>query len=90
MALAQRLDIKLGQSLVMTPQLLQSIRLLQLTHAELSQFIAEEIERNPFLEMTGAAGEASGEPQPSAPAEMRAEAGDWVAPELSAETSAES
>ena len=34
----------------MTPQLMQSIRLLQLTHAELERFIEEEMERNPLLE----------------------------------------
>ena len=34
----------------MTPQLMQSIRLLQLTHVELEHFIDDEIERNPLLE----------------------------------------
>ncbi|MEM6461803.1 MAG: RNA polymerase factor sigma-54 [Pseudomonadota bacterium] len=39
-----------NQSLVMTPQLLQSIRLLQLTSAELGQYIERELESNPLLE----------------------------------------
>ncbi|WFU51758.1 RNA polymerase factor sigma-54 [Sinorhizobium terangae] len=39
------------QSLVMTPQLIASIRLLQLAHAELHQFVEQEIEKNPFLEL---------------------------------------
>ena len=50
MALAAKLQLRQAQSLVMTPQLMQSIRLLQLTHAELERFIDEEIERNPLLE----------------------------------------
>ncbi|MCT7378573.1 RNA polymerase factor sigma-54 [Chelativorans salis] len=49
MALSPSLNLRQSQSLVMTPQLLQSIRLLQLTHVELEQFIAGEIERNPLL-----------------------------------------
>ncbi|WP_051558898.1 RNA polymerase factor sigma-54 [Allorhizobium undicola] len=39
------------QSFVMTPALIASIRLLQLAHAELHQFIDQEIEKNPFLEL---------------------------------------
>jgi RNA polymerase sigma-54 factor len=50
MALAAKLQLRQSQSLVMTPQLLQSIRLLQFTHAELERFVDEEIERNPLLE----------------------------------------
>jgi RNA polymerase sigma-54 factor len=51
MALAPIMALRQSQSLVMTPQLMQSIRLLQLTHIELSQFVEEEIERNPLLEI---------------------------------------
>jgi RNA polymerase sigma-54 factor len=50
MALTAKLQLRQSQSLVMTPQLMQSIRLLQYTHAELERFIDEEIERNPLLE----------------------------------------
>jgi RNA polymerase sigma-54 factor len=50
MALGQKLQLRQSQSLVMTPQLLQSIRLLQLPYAELERFVEEEIERNPLLE----------------------------------------
>ncbi len=52
MALSAKLQLRQSQSLVMTPQLMQSIRLLQLTHLELERFIDEEIERNPLLERT--------------------------------------
>lgn len=41
-----------GQSLVMTPQLLQAIKLLQLSNLELSAFVEQELERNPLLERT--------------------------------------
>ena len=45
-----RLQTSLGQSLVMTPQLHQAIRLLQLSGAELEQELAEAVETNPLLE----------------------------------------
>ncbi len=50
MALSANLFLRQSQSLVMTPQLMQSIQLLQMTHVELSQFIAQEVEKNPLLE----------------------------------------
>jgi RNA polymerase sigma-54 factor len=50
MGLSARLQLKQSQSLVMTPQLMQSIRLLQLSYADLELFIDEEIERNPLIE----------------------------------------
>jgi RNA polymerase sigma-54 factor len=49
MVLAAKLLLRQSQSLVMTPQLLQSIKLLQMTHVELEHFIDDEIERNPLL-----------------------------------------
>ncbi|MEM9226055.1 MAG: RNA polymerase factor sigma-54, partial [Pseudomonadota bacterium] len=53
--------LRQGQSLVMTPQLQQAIKLLQLSNIELAEFVAEEIERNPLLERgeAGDAGEAA-------------------------------
>mgnify|MGYP001335866114 FL=1 len=50
MQLNQRLNIKHSQSIVMTPQLRQAIKLLQFSNLELSSYIEEEIEKNPFLE----------------------------------------
>jgi RNA polymerase sigma-54 factor len=50
MALSQRLDLRQSQSLVMTPQLQQAIKLLQFSNNELSEFIDEELEKNPLLE----------------------------------------
>lgn len=50
MALETRLDAKLTQKLILTPQLQQAIKLLQLPQLELSQAINQEIVENPFLE----------------------------------------
>ncbi|ACJ00565.1 RNA polymerase factor sigma-54 [Rhodospirillum centenum] len=50
MALQQRLDLRQTQALVMTPQLQQAIKLLQLSNLELSEFVEREIEQNPLLE----------------------------------------
>jgi RNA polymerase sigma-54 factor len=50
MALRQKLEIRQGQSLVMTPQLQQAIKLLQMSNLEVDAFVESEIERNPLLE----------------------------------------
>ena len=50
MALQQRLDLRQAQSLVMTPQLQQAIKLLQLSNLELSDYVERELEQNPLLE----------------------------------------
>jgi RNA polymerase sigma-54 factor len=47
---APRLDLRQSQSLVMTPQLRQAIQLLQYSNLEASQFIEEELLKNPLLE----------------------------------------
>jgi len=50
MAIAPRLELRQGQSLVMTPQLQQAIKLLQLSNVELSEYVETELEQNPLLE----------------------------------------
>ena len=50
MALSAKLVMRQGQALVMTPQLMQAIKLLQLSNLELASFLEEELERNPLLE----------------------------------------
>ncbi|MEQ1653545.1 MAG: RNA polymerase factor sigma-54 [Hyphomicrobium sp.] len=50
MALSTRLEMRQGQQLVMTPQLQQAIKLLQLSNLELGEFVDAELERNPLLE----------------------------------------
>jgi len=61
--LTPKLELRQGQQLVMTPQLQQAIRLLQLSNLELGTFVETELERNPLLERD----EATREPvQPDA------------------------
>lgn len=68
MALGPRLDIRQTQSLVMTPQLQQAIKLLALSNLEVETFIGEALEANPLLEI----GEASpAEPMEALPEELR-------------------
>ena len=50
MAIAPKLQQRQSQSLVMTPQLQQAIKLLQLSNIELSAFVEEQLESNPLLE----------------------------------------
>ncbi len=50
MAITTKLELRQGQSLVMTPLLQQAIKLLQLSHVELQSFVEAELERNPLLE----------------------------------------
>jgi RNA polymerase sigma-54 factor len=69
MALTQRLELRQSQSLVMTPQLMQAIKLLQLSNLDLSAFVEEELERNPLLERAndGTEPPVAGEPVPERP-----------------------
>src|SRR4051812_32417742 len=50
MALSQRHEFRQTQGLVMTPQLLQAIKLLQLSSLDLAAYVEGELERNPLLE----------------------------------------
>lgn len=77
MALTAKLELRQGQQLVMTPQLQQAIKLLQLSNLELVQFVEGELERNPLLqrEEGGEAGEtanAEAAPDERAPAAEQA------------------
>ncbi|MBB3862492.1 RNA polymerase sigma-54 factor [Novosphingobium hassiacum] len=68
MALGPRLDLRQSQSLVMTPQLQQAIKLLALSNLEVETFIGEAIDANPLLEI----GESSApEPGDMAPEDLR-------------------
>jgi len=63
MALGPRLDLRQSQSLVMTPQLQQAIKLLALSNLEIEAFIGEALESNPLLDLGTAPGEtAAAEP----------------------------
>ncbi|HKN19713.1 MAG TPA: hypothetical protein VJW95_07940, partial [Dissulfurispiraceae bacterium] len=50
MALENRLDLRLSQKLILTPQLQQAIKLLQMPQLELVQVLSQELVDNPFLE----------------------------------------
>ncbi|HRD78159.1 MAG TPA: RNA polymerase factor sigma-54 [Hyphomicrobiaceae bacterium] len=69
MALATRLELRQGQQLVMTPQLQQAIRLLQLSNLELVQFVEAELEKNPLLERDDDSGSARDVEPATEPAE---------------------
>ena len=60
MALGPRLDLRQSQSLVMTPQLQQAIKLLALSNLEIETFIGEALDANPLLEV----GEGATAPEP--------------------------
>ena len=68
MALGPRLDLRQSQSLVMTPQLQQAIKLLALSNLEIETFVGEALESNPLLEM-GEVRREAGEDAPAEPQE---------------------
>ena len=81
MALAPRLELRQGQSLVLTPQLQQAIKLLQLSNMELNAYVENELERNPLLEKVDENETSDGRGQESernenAPAEAGDDAGE--------------
>src|SRR3984957_8117816 len=81
MALSARLALRQSQAMVLTPQLLQAIKLLQMPNLELTQFIENELASNPLLERAEECGEASleqVEPQGEGFAEAAPEPGDWA------------
>jgi RNA polymerase sigma-54 factor len=69
MALSQKLELRQGQALVMTPQLMQAIKLLQLSHLDLAAYVDAELERNPLLDRV----EPERSEEPTAEAEAVAE-----------------
>jgi RNA polymerase sigma-54 factor len=84
MALTQKLEMRQSQALVMTPQLMQAIKLLQLSSLDLVAYVDAELERNPLLERP--AEEDGDAPEPAAAEEAdggAAEAsGDWFKQDL--------
>src|SRR3954463_16083251 len=84
MALTQRLQLRQSQALVMTPQLMQAIKLLQLSNLDLATYVEGELERNPLLERDSES-DARGEPeapQAEAAPDGDAQAGDWMGEDL--------
>jgi RNA polymerase sigma-54 factor len=89
MALSQRLEFRQSQALVMTPQLLQAIKLLQLSSLDLAAYVETELERNPLLERS-----SEDEASPTGDADQAAAQGedprpsDWTGEELETSRSA--
>jgi RNA polymerase sigma-54 factor len=85
MALMQKLEFRQSQALVMTPQLMQAIKLLQLSNLDLAAYVEAEVERNPLLEHAAAGGEESGDvPERAEPAAAEPAPSDWLGQELEA------
>lgn len=85
MALTTKLELRQSQQLVMTPQLQQAIRLLQLSNLELSQFVETELERNPLLERAENEGPSDDPGEPS-----RNDSPSGEAPEIEASATSDS
>jgi len=86
MALTQKLELRQSQSLVMTPQLMQAIKLRQLSNLDLATYVEGELERNPLLECasegdaevaTAEGGERQATPEGDG-GSREADAGDWL------------
>ena len=68
MAISTKLEMRQSQSLIMTPQLMQAIKLLQMSNLDLSAYVDAELERNPLLEKgEGDASEGGLGPENSGP-----------------------
>ncbi|HUC17267.1 MAG TPA: RNA polymerase factor sigma-54 [Acetobacteraceae bacterium] len=68
MTIGPRLEIRQSTTLVMTPQLRQAIKLLQLSNLDLATYVSEELERNPLLERDEEQDGAGGDTQVDIPA----------------------
>ncbi len=80
MGLSHKLELRQSQSLVMTPQLMQAIKLLQLSNLDLNAYVDAELERNPLLErIEGEEGGDSGGDEAAAKAEAETNGSDSAA-----------
>jgi len=77
-ALSPRLELRQGQGLVITPQLQQAIKLLQLSSAELDAYVETELERNPLLQRDDREGEAERDREAVVDVEVDGSAADRV------------
>ena len=88
MALSQKLLIRQSQALVMTPQLMQAIKLLQLSNLDLSAYVENELERNPLLERSSEGDEpradegGAGAEAAAGESASEAQSSDWLGEEL--------
>jgi RNA polymerase sigma-54 factor len=82
MALTPRLEHRQSQTLVMTPQLQQAIKLLQMSNLELSEYVETELEQNPLLERDEGDQRDDPETATEKPDAPEASLDDQVAPEM--------
>jgi RNA polymerase sigma-54 factor len=78
MALSPRIELRQSQLLVMTPQLMQAIKLLQLSNLDLVAYVEAELERNPLLERAEGDDDGGGDAPEAGGAEERTTASDGV------------
>jgi len=80
MALSQRLEFRQTQALVMTPQLMQAIKLLQLSSLDLAAYVEGELEKNPLLERGNdeEAPAVNGEANKNQPEPQAGASDDWI------------
>src|SRR5713101_7865266 len=93
MALTQRLEVRQSQALVMTPQLMQAIKLLQLSNLDLDTYVDGELERNPLLERASEGEPAASEQdqdaaEPAPTSGGDGQAGDYIGQNLETSRSA--
>ncbi len=92
MALTQKLEFRQSQALVMTPQLMQAIKLLQLSNLDLAAYVEGELERNPLLERAAEAepdpGEANAQSAEGETVSAETSAADWLGEDLATSRSA--
>ncbi|MCB1492680.1 MAG: RNA polymerase factor sigma-54 [Rhodobiaceae bacterium] len=77
MALSPKLELRQGQSLVLTPQLQQAIKMLQLSSLDLAAYVESELERNPLLERESGSDDDGGD-APDLP-DTTGDGDDWMA-----------
>ncbi len=82
MALSQRLEFRQTQALVMTPQLMQAIKLLQLSSLDLAAYVEGELERNPLLERNDDNEAPAAEPEAIAAEGDDAATPDWIGEDM--------
>ena len=90
MALTQKLLIRQSQALVMTPQLMQAIKLLQLSNLDLATYVEGELERNPLLERTNdeEGGPSEAENEVAGVPDVEAPPSDWLGEALETDRTA--
>ena len=89
MAIELKQQLRISQQLVMTPQLQQAIKLLQLNQLELVNLVEQELQENPCLEEDEREDDTPGEIADATPAEEGGEAASETASETPGETAAE-